>query len=105
MFAIMMPVCAVFVIGPLLYYSRKAKKAGLIVTKRISLYEFCSLIDLGGTILLCGGSAMLLLPIALSATTSAKWKTPWVDAVLALGILFLASGSFHVSAWAYVSVL
>ncbi|KAF8815689.1 MFS general substrate transporter [Phlegmacium glaucopus] len=82
MFAIMMPVCAVFVIGPLFYYSRKAKKAGLIVTKRISLYEFCSLIDLGGIILLSGGSAMLLLPIALSATTAGKWKTPWVDAIV-----------------------
>ncbi|KAF8805034.1 MFS general substrate transporter [Phlegmacium glaucopus] len=89
MFAIMLPVCAVFVIGPLLYYSRKAKKAGLIITKRISLYEFCSLIDLGGIILLCGGFAMLLLPIALSATTSSKWKTPWVDAVLVLGVVFL----------------
>jgi hypothetical protein len=91
MFAIMLPVSAVFVIGPLLYYSRKAKKTSLILTKRISLYEFCSLVDLGGIFLLCGGFAMLLLPIALSATTSSKWKTPWVDAILALGIVFLAS--------------
>ncbi|KAF8815683.1 MFS general substrate transporter [Phlegmacium glaucopus] len=105
MFAIMMPVCAAFVIGPLLYYSRKAKKAGLIVTKRISLYEFCSLIDLGGIILLSGGSAMLLLPIALSATTAGGWKTPWVDAVLALGILFLASCSYRIALVPYEKFL
>jgi MFS family permease len=97
MFAIMAPICSAFLIVPLWYYSRKAKKAGLVVTERLSPYEFCSHIDLGGIILLCGGFAMILLPTALSATTPNKWQTPWIGAVLGLGILFLVSRSFHIS--------
>lgn len=89
MFAIIIPFGACFIIVTLLYYQRKAKKMGIVATKKISIYEFCSLIDLGGTILLSGGFAMLLIPITLASTTTSKWRTPWLDALIALGALFL----------------
>lgn len=89
MFAILTPFCASFIIITLLYYQRKAKKAGIVVTKRYTIFEFCSLIDLGGMILLSGGLAMLLLPICLAALTPSKWKTPWLIALMVLGIVFL----------------
>lgn len=40
-------------------------------------------------ILLCGGFAMLLLPFTLAASTPGKWSTPWVDVLIALGVVFL----------------
>ncbi|KAK7460674.1 hypothetical protein VKT23_009389 [Stygiomarasmius scandens] len=70
---------------------RKAKKAGIVVTKRMTIYDFCSLIDLGGVILLSGGFAMLLLPISLAATTPSRWQTPYLDALMGLGIAFLTA--------------
>jgi hypothetical protein len=33
------------------------------------------------------GFAMFLLPINLAATTSSRWKTPWIPALLAVGIV------------------
>ena len=89
MFAIIMPFGASFIIITLLYFGRKAKKAGLVIPRRITLYDFCSQIDLGGLILLSGGFAMLLLPITLAATSPSRWSTPWIDAVIALGAVFL----------------
>lgn len=91
MFAIIMPFASSFIIGTLLFFQRKARKSGLILTRKLTVYDFCSLIDLGGMILLCGGFAMLLLPFTLAASTPSKWSTPWVDALIVLGVLFLAS--------------
>lgn len=90
MFAILMPFCASFIIITLLFFQHRAKKAGIILTQRLTLYDFCSHIDLGGVILLSGGFAMLLLPITLAATTTSRWKTPWVEAVIVLGAVALA---------------
>lgn len=89
MFAILMPFSSSFIIGTLLYYQRKAKKANIVTNQKINLYEFCSLIDLGGIILLSGGFAMLLLPLTLAATTPSRWSTPYIDILIALGALFL----------------
>jgi MFS family permease len=85
MFAIIMPFSASFIIATLLYYQGKAKNMGIVTTKKTTVYEFCSLIDLGGVILLCAGFAMLLLPLTIAATTPSKWSTPWVGAVIAVG--------------------
>ncbi|RDW62587.1 hypothetical protein BP5796_10889 [Coleophoma crateriformis] len=91
MFAILMPFSASFIIGTLLYYQRRAKKIGYVVVTKTTVYQFCSLIDLGGVILLCGGFAMLLLPLTLAATTPSKWSTPWVDALIAIGVVALVA--------------
>ncbi|TRM65710.1 major facilitator superfamily domain-containing protein [Schizophyllum amplum] len=89
MFAILMPFCASFIIITLIFFGRKAKKTGLVVKKRLTIYDFCSLIDLGGMILLLGGFVMLLLPICLAATTPSKWSTAYLDALIGVGAVLL----------------
>ena len=32
---------------------------------------------------------MLLLPLTLAATTTSRWHTPWIDALIAIGVVFL----------------
>ncbi|KAK7518829.1 major facilitator superfamily domain-containing protein [Phyllosticta citriasiana] len=91
MFAIVMPVATGPLIGTLLYFQQRAKKTGLVPKVNISVWEFCSLIDLGGMILLCSGFAMLLLPFTLAASTPGKWSTPWVDVLIALGVVLLVA--------------
>ncbi|TVY27273.1 Siderophore iron transporter [Lachnellula hyalina] len=95
MLAILMPFCASFIIATLLYYQSRAKKAGLVAQSRISAREFCSQIDLGGTVLFSCGFAMLLLPLTLAATTTSRWHTPYIAVLLALGCAFLMALPFY----------
>ncbi|RHZ51664.1 putative siderochrome-iron transporter [Aspergillus thermomutatus] len=90
MFAILMPFCASIIIISLLVFQHRAKKVGSIVCHRPSLYGFCSDIDLGGIAILTCGFSSLLIPITLAATTTGRWKTPWIDALIVLGAVFLA---------------
>ncbi|KAF4211347.1 hypothetical protein CNMCM5878_002815 [Aspergillus fumigatiaffinis] len=90
MFAILMPSCASIIIISLLVFQHRAKKAGSVVCHRPSLHGFCSGIDLGGIAILTCGFSSLLIPITLAATTTSRWKTPWIDALIVLGAVFLA---------------
>ncbi|KAK9413176.1 putative Siderochrome-iron transporter [Seiridium unicorne] len=89
MFAILMPFGASFIIGTLLYYSRKAKKLGVLETRKINFYEFCSEIDLGGICFFVGGFACLLLPLTVAAQLTDGWRTPWIIALLVVGVILL----------------
>lgn len=95
MFAILMPFGASFIISTLLYYQMKAKNLGLAVRQRITVYDFCSQIDLGGVILFSGGFALILVPLTLAATTTSKWKTPYLDALIAIGAVMLIAFPFY----------
>jgi MFS family permease len=95
MLAILMPFCTSFIIVTLLYYQGKARKAGIVAKQKVTLYDFCSLIDLGGTILFSAGFAMLLLPFSLASSSTGKWKTPFIDVLLALGCAFLIAFPFY----------
>ncbi|KAL4784991.1 major facilitator superfamily domain-containing protein [Aspergillus varians] len=89
MFAILMPFCASFIIITLLVFQWRARRAGLILNEHLTIYSFCSRIDLGGTLILSGGFALVLIPITLAATATDRWSTPWVDALIVLGVLVL----------------
>lgn len=100
MFAILMPFAASFIISTLIYYQHKAKKAGILLTRKLTLYDFCSQVDLGGIILLSAGLALTLLPLTLAATTTSKWSTPWIPALLAIGLAILIILPFYESKYA-----
>ena len=95
MFAILMPFCASFIITTLLYYQVRAKNMGLVPQTRTNLFEFCSQIDLGGVILFSGGFALVLVPLTLAATTTSKWRTPYLDALIAIGAVLLIALPFY----------
>ncbi|OQE22584.1 hypothetical protein PENSTE_c010G00280 [Penicillium steckii] len=95
MFVILMPFGASFIITTLLYYQMRAKTMGLVQRHKMSIYEFCSQIDLGGIILFSGGFALVLVPLTLAATTTSKWKTPYIDALIAIGVALLAVFPFY----------
>ncbi|KAJ6172554.1 major facilitator superfamily domain-containing protein [Penicillium chermesinum] len=95
MFAIIMPFGASFIITTLLYYQTRAKKMGLVERQKQSVSEFFSQIDVGGLILFSGGFALILVPMSLAATTTSQWKTPYVDALIAIGGVMLIAFPFY----------
>ncbi|KAH1344071.1 hypothetical protein KXV68_002167 [Aspergillus fumigatus] len=90
MFAILMPSCASIIIISLLVFQHRAKKTSSVVYHRPSVHGFCSGIDLGGIAILTCGFSSLLIPTTLAATTTSRWKTPWIDALIVLGAVLLA---------------
>ncbi|KUI70305.1 Siderophore iron transporter 1 [Cytospora mali] len=95
MLAILMPFCASFIITTLLYYQARAKKLGLAPRVKMTLYTFCSQIDLGGIILFTGGLVLLLLPMSFSGLTPSEWHTSWVIALITIGAALLIALPFY----------
>ncbi|KAJ5936026.1 major facilitator superfamily domain-containing protein [Penicillium verhagenii] len=91
MFAILMPFGASFIVTTLLYYQMRARKMGLVLRQRMTVYDFCSQIDLGGMMLFSGGFALILVPLTLAATVTSEWKTPYLDALIAVGAAMLVA--------------
>ncbi|KAK8039890.1 MFS general substrate transporter [Apiospora rasikravindrae] len=89
MFAILMPFGSSFIIGTLLYYQRKAKKMGVLASQKTTVHEFCSEIDFGGMLLFVTGLACLLLPLTFAAQLAQGWRTPWIIALLVIGVFVL----------------
>ncbi|KAF7195112.1 Siderophore iron transporter 3 [Pseudocercospora fuligena] len=101
MFTIIIPLGAAPLIGVLFYLQRKAVRKGLAVTKRMTFKDFCEQTDLVGLILLCGGFAMVLLPVTRLSSTDGggSWRAPWVIALIATGtcmiIWFVGHERYH----------
>lgn len=89
MLAILMPFCASFIIVTMLYFERKAKRMNLIPRVKMTVYRFCSQIDLGGVFLFAAGFALFLLPMTLASTSPSQWQTPWLIALIIVGGLLL----------------
>ncbi|KAH8198073.1 hypothetical protein TruAng_007745 [Truncatella angustata] len=95
MFAILMPFCASFIITTLVYYQSRAKKQCLAPRTKLGLREFFSQIDLGGIIMFSGGLALILVPLTLAATTPSRWQTPYLIALIVLGMVLLVALPFY----------
>jgi MFS family permease len=89
MFAFLMPFGASVIVGTLIYYQHKAKKAGLIALKNTTIHSFCSDIDLGGVAIFVTGFAMFLLPITIAGSLANGWNTPWIISLIIIGFLVL----------------
>ncbi|KAK6379773.1 hypothetical protein LTS17_005846 [Exophiala oligosperma] len=89
MFAIIMPFSAAALIAPLLYYQRRAKKLSVVLIRNITIRDFCSQIDLGGTFLLTAGFAMFLIPFSLAGLTPSRWNTSYIIALIVIGAVTL----------------
>lgn len=95
MLAILMPFCSSFIIITLLHYQRRARKMGLAPRMRVSIYSFCSQIDLGGVLLFSGGLALVLVPMTVAATTTSQWRTVYIDVLIAVGGAMLIALPFY----------
>lgn len=85
MFAIILPFCVPTLVGPLLYYQRKARKQRIVVKQKVSPLQLASQIDLVGSFLLVAGFGMFLIPFSLAGSTPSKWSTGWIIALIVLG--------------------
>lgn len=89
MFTVLMPLGAFTLVGTLIYYQRKVKKAGLVTFRETTIRKFCSDIDLGGMVLFVAGFSMFLLPISLAGSLPDGWRTPWIPALMVAGCVVL----------------
>ncbi|KAF2164861.1 hypothetical protein M409DRAFT_37019 [Zasmidium cellare ATCC 36951] len=85
MFAIILPVCVPILVGPMLYYQRKARKKNIVLTEKMTPLQLASQIDLVGSFLLVAGFGMFLIPFSLAGSTPSKWSTGWIIALIVLG--------------------
>ena len=84
-----MPFCASFIVVTLIYFEIRAKRMNLVPRVKMTIYRFCSQIDLGGVFLFAAGFALFLLPMTLASTSPSQWQTPWLIALIIVGGLLL----------------
>ncbi|KAJ4349068.1 hypothetical protein N0V95_004893 [Ascochyta clinopodiicola] len=92
-FIIILVACSVPAMALMLYMYGKARKAGYAQKSRSGRSTFASLkfylieFDIFGIILLMAGFCLFMLPFTLQAYAPQKWKTPYIIAMIVLGIL------------------
>ncbi|KUJ08496.1 MFS general substrate transporter [Mollisia scopiformis] len=89
--AIVYPFGVVAIMSLLLKYQSRAKKleAEYIKKARLSVYEVCSSIDIGGMAIMILGLAFILLPLSLASLQPHGYKTPWIPTLMVIGGLLL----------------
>lgn len=89
--AIIYPFGVVGIMSLLLKYERRAKKLEMEYVKRprLSVYEVCSNIDVGGLSIMILGLAFILLPLSLASLQPDGYRTPWIPTLMAVGGLML----------------
>ncbi|RDW81286.1 uncharacterized protein DSM5745_04843 [Aspergillus mulundensis] len=93
-FAIILVACSAPAMGLMVYMARKAKRQGLIRPRARStrtwlesLKHYAIEFDLPGILLITAALALLLLPFSLNAYAPNGWKTPYIIAMLVLGVI------------------
>jgi len=82
-------------IGTLIHYQHKAKRLRLISSNKMAVRSFCSGIDLGGLLLFVVGLGLLLCPMSIAGSLPDSWRTPWIPAILVVGVLVLVALFFY----------
>ena len=95
--AIILPACSTAVVIPLIVFQRRVTKLGGTIRSRTSFTGFFSKLDFGGLILLSGGFAMVLIPLALAGNALDGWRTPWIPALMVVGGISLILLIFYES--------
>ncbi|RGP80021.1 siderophore iron transporter mirb [Fusarium longipes] len=95
-FSIVLPVVAAPLYALLRYNLQKAKKQGLLAREssgrslmesiKWGLIEF----DAAGAFLFAAGLVIFLLPFSIASMAPQQWKTPYIIAMIVLGIVLLA---------------
>ncbi|KFZ11365.1 hypothetical protein V502_07586 [Pseudogymnoascus sp. VKM F-4520 (FW-2644)] len=101
-FAIILVGCSVPAMGLMVYMYRKADKAGLVNKHEPSgrkwhqsLLHYAIEIDVLGIILICGAVILTTIPFSLSYYAPQGWKTPYIIAMLVLGVLLYPTFWFY----------
>lgn len=101
-FAIILTVCSMPAMGLLVYMYRKAEKEGLITKKARSgrnwyqsVLHYAIEIDVVGIILLCGAVILTTIPFTLVYYAPNGWTTPYIIAMIVLGVLLYPTFWFY----------
>jgi MFS family permease len=91
-FAVLLPICAIPLLGILWWNARKAEKRGLVEEKRWRSMTWRELLshlfvelDMPGMVLLTAGFTLLLLPLALAASHPTTWRSTGIIIMLCVG--------------------
>lgn len=84
-----MPLGSCVLVGTLIHYQKKAKQLGPVPSHKTTVRGFCSDIDIGGIALFAVGFGLLLLPMTIAGSLSDGWRTPWVPALIVVGLVVL----------------
>ncbi|KAL2794698.1 major facilitator superfamily domain-containing protein [Aspergillus keveii] len=95
-FAIILPIVALPMFGLLQYNRYKAKRLGLLQEKEHSGRTFSQSVvhyviefDLLGVFLLASGLVLFLLPFTIAGSAANEWRSPYITAMLVLGLACL----------------
>lgn len=94
-FTIIVPIITLPLFGLLVYNYAKAKKQGLVPTRKSqrtawwSFVHYCREFDALGLILLSAGVALFLLPFNLYTLQAQGWRSPLTICLLVIGIVLL----------------
>ncbi|KAK0731938.1 major facilitator superfamily domain-containing protein [Lasiosphaeris hirsuta] len=89
LFAIAMPLGSCLLIGTLIHYQKRAKRLGFVSSSKTTIQSFCSGVDMGGIALFAAGFSLMLLPMTIAGSLPNGWRTPWVPALVVVGLLVL----------------
>jgi MFS family permease len=89
MFDILYPVFGLCLVAILFYLEFRKNSVQIRRREKMGFVEFISQIDLVGNVLIIAGFGLTLLPITLAGTGLATFQTPYIIAILVVGVVSL----------------